>query len=78
MDYEFKVGDKVLIEDISNKYWTDFGGRMAKYSFKIMTIRSLEISSVGKSYRMEEDINDHYGEGWFWKADDCIYKKIEV
>lgn len=78
MDYEFKVGDKILIADISNKYWIDLGRRMVKYSFKIMTIRSLEMSGLGRSYKMEEDINDHYGEGWFWKANDCICKKIEV
>lgn len=78
MSYEFKVGDKVLITDVSNKYWTDLDGAMAKYSFKIMTIRSLDMAVFGGSYKMKEDVKEHIGEGWFWKADDNIYKKIEV
>lgn len=73
-----KVGDKVLICDISNKGWTDGLGLMEKYSMKIMTVKKIVSATFGVAYKMKEDSMDNGQIGWYWKVYDCELKNIEV
>ena len=61
---KYKVGDKVRIVNCRTFQMNDNGG-MDKWLGKIMTIKALE----GDGYRMLEDRNEYFGNGWYWDDD---------
>ncbi len=61
---KYKVGDKVRIVNCRTFQMNDNGG-MDKWLGKAMTIKELE----DNGYRMLEDRNEYFGNGWFWDDD---------
>lgn len=61
---KYKVGDKVRIVNHRTFQMND-GGGMDKWFGKAMTIKKLE----GDGYRMLEDRNEYFGDGWYWNDD---------
>lgn len=62
---KYSVGDKVRIV---NKWvagcYENREGKMDKWLGKVMTIR--EVDEEEECYRMEEDVEELYGNGWHW------------
>lgn len=68
---KYEIGDKVKIID----KWVDgcgenSKGEMDKWLGKIMTVRTAD-----SHYRMEEDLDEHCGNGWSWNTK-CIEGKV--
>ena len=61
---KYKVGDRVRIVNCRTFQMNDNGG-MDKWLGKTMTIKALE----GDGYRMLEDRNEYFGDGWYWNDD---------
>lgn len=61
---KYKVGDRVRIVNCRTFQMNDNGG-MDKWLGKNMTIKALE----GDGYRMLEDRNEYFGNGWYWDDD---------
>ena len=62
---KYKVGDKVRIVSKWGKGCRqNYLGKMDKWLGKVMTIRSVDYPDL--CYGMEEDKDEHDGEGWYW------------
>nr|DAG68267.1 MAG TPA: hypothetical protein [Caudoviricetes sp.] len=61
---KYKVGDRVRIVNHRTFHMNDAGG-MDKWFGKTMTIDKLE----DNGYRMLEDRNEYFGNGWYWDDD---------
>lgn len=65
---KYNVGDRVRIVKKWNKDTNqNSAGQMDKWLGKVMTIREVRVLD----YRMKEDMDEHYGEGWYWN-EACI------
>jgi len=64
---KYKVGDKVrIVKKKTGDYWNwNHGGNMDHWLDSIMTVRKIE----GDHYRMKEDENEHFDNGWVWRED---------
>lgn len=77
----FKIGDKVIIRkfDTRPEHWNNLG-KMDHWMGQTVTIRSFNVNGYIK---IEEDIFEHTGNGWYWRETDFIPKgsiryKLEV
>lgn len=64
---KYKVGDRVRIVDEWDGYrGRNIYGKMDKWLGKVMTIREVTTDHRGYAYRMDEDREEMFGEGWTW------------